>query len=154
MSDNSFPYIPLSRLRELKQYAQLVCIAIEDGSFGASDLWRLYVGMEVNSFMANHWYSQLEKARNYIGVEAYGCPLCVYDNGKLIALCELHKQIGSLHLENNQLRQLFSEIAVKISTYFMSQAEGAVKDHVEEDYESIREIGRIISESKGNSEGS
>jgi len=68
--DDGYPYIPLSRLRELKHHAEMVMVAAINGGFSGSDLWRIYVGLEVNSLLASHWYdkyfeirSQLEKLK-------------------------------------------------------------------------------------------
>lgn len=57
MSDD-LPQIPLSRLRELKHHAEAVAAAAQLGKFNGSDLWRVYVGLEVNAMMANHWYEK------------------------------------------------------------------------------------------------
>jgi len=40
---------------------------------------------------------QLHKAQHYIGIEIHACPLCIYENGKFIKRCEMHRQIDVLH---------------------------------------------------------
>jgi len=60
-TDSSYlPHIPYSRLKELKYHAEMVVAAIAGGAFTGSDLWRIYVGLEVNSLLANYWYQQFE----------------------------------------------------------------------------------------------
>lgn len=153
MSDYGVPYIPYSRLRELKNHVEMVCIALNQGDFTPSDLWRVYVGLEVNSLLANHWYGELDKARNYTGIDVDDCPLCVYDDdsGKFVAPCFFHKEIGKLQQENAELKQVISEIILKINAYYMGQAIGVLQNYVEENKEQII---RSITESKGDSEGS
>lgn len=57
------PHIPYSRLKELKYHAELVVVAIAGNAFTGSDLWRIYVGLEVNSLLASYWYEQFEQLR-------------------------------------------------------------------------------------------
>lgn len=59
-------YISFTRLRELKQHAEMVVAAIAGGSFTGSDLWRIYVGLEVNSLLANHWYEKFNELEERI----------------------------------------------------------------------------------------
>lgn len=42
---------------------------------------------------------QIEKAKNYIGIEGWPCPLCTYRHGKFIKRCALHKRIYELEAE-------------------------------------------------------
>ncbi len=58
-----FPHIPYTRLRELKNHAEMVVVAAIDGSFKGIDLWRIFVGLEVNSLLANHWYNEVQELK-------------------------------------------------------------------------------------------
>lgn len=118
MSDEA-GFIPLSQLRDLFFHARMVWIG---GDFGEKDLWRLYVAIETNSAIANHWYSQLDKARNYSPVSAQACPLCVYDDGVFVASCSYHKQIDSLRLEVAELKQVVGDIFIKTSAYYLQHS--------------------------------
>jgi len=40
--------------------------------------------------------TQIKRAKTYIGIEAYPCPLCEYKEGKFISLCSLHEQIKTM----------------------------------------------------------
>jgi len=60
------PHIPYSRLKELKYHAEMVVIAVGQGSFKGSDLWRIYVGLEVNSLLASYWYEQFEALKKNV----------------------------------------------------------------------------------------
>lgn len=158
MSDYGFPYISYTRLKELKQHAEIVVAAIASGgSFTGSDLWRIYVGLEVNSMLANHWYEQLEKARNYSPSSAEPCPLCVYDDGVFIARCPYHKRIDPLLLENEKLHrlvhklfQLMNQANIDITSYYLKD----VTENLENDkkIEADGTTGILHAESEGNSE--
>ena len=39
---------------------------------------------------------QLERAKTYVGVEGYHCPLCEYKNGKFVKSCQMHADIEQL----------------------------------------------------------
>ena len=47
-----------------------------------------------------YYEQQIKRAREYKGIEAWACPLCVYKNGKFIKSCNMHKQIDSLTKRN------------------------------------------------------
>lgn len=67
MSDGyGLPHIPYSRLKELKHHAEMVVIAIADGSFKGSDLWKIYVAIEANSLLANYWHEQAEALKKNV----------------------------------------------------------------------------------------
>jgi hypothetical protein len=40
--------------------------------------------------------SEIERARTYIGIEGYPCPLCHIENGKFLEPCEMHRHIDTL----------------------------------------------------------
>ena len=56
---------------------------------------------EENDFLKD----QLEKARNYIGIEAWPCPLCIYEKGVFKERCSLHKTIKALESQVEKLRR-------------------------------------------------
>lgn len=39
---------------------------------------------------------QIEQARNYVGIEGYGCLLCTYNDGVFVRACVPHQQIEEL----------------------------------------------------------
>lgn len=102
INDWQVPWIPYSHLREMYRNAQTYIL---EEDFEVIDLWRLMVRLEIDRLWAENWHDQIERARNYIGIKGYPCPLCVYDNGKFIASCEMHKEIDSLRREVNDLRK-------------------------------------------------
>jgi len=49
--------------------------------------------------------TQIKRAKTYIGIEAYPCPLCEYKEGKFISLCSLHEQIKTLEALNKKAEE-------------------------------------------------
>lgn len=43
--------------------------------------------------------AQLRHAATYTGIEGYACPLCLYENGKFIQRCEMHRQMDEMQVE-------------------------------------------------------
>ena len=95
----------------------MVVAAIAGGAFTGSDLWRIYVGLEVNSLLANHWYSELVKTRNYNATDIDHCPLCFYADGELVASCDYHREIYALQHQLKELRKYVQETEFESSFY-------------------------------------
>lgn len=87
------PYIPLSQLREMYQFA------MRDSISGTKEeslrYWYATIRHEVDRLVIKELKNQIEKARNYIGIEEYPCPLCVYENGVFIRHCTPHQQLAT-----------------------------------------------------------
>lgn len=57
MSDQyDYPHIPLSELRNLYRRAQDYFL---EGDFDERDLWHLFIRLEVDRKLAEHWYSEV-----------------------------------------------------------------------------------------------
>lgn len=53
--------------------------------------------------LITYYKNQLERAKNYIGVEAWPCPLCEYKDEKFIKYCEPHRQLEECRLELEEI---------------------------------------------------
>ena len=95
MKNNGYglPYIPLSRLRELRESAKRERY---EYPFDETNLWYLLIRQEVDRITIEQLQRQLRDAKYYQGVEAYPCPLCEYRDDIFIKNCALHQQIDEL----------------------------------------------------------
>lgn len=52
----------------------------------------------------------LELARTYQGIEAQGCPLCIYQDGVFVDHCSLHRQIQTSSLQLSEAKKLLAKV--------------------------------------------
>lgn len=52
----------------------------------------------------------LKLARTYTGLEAKGCPLCIYRDGVFIEACSMHRQIDTARVEAERLHAWLKKI--------------------------------------------
>lgn len=99
----SFPYIPLSWLRQQRKWA--IEWFGQGNTLDDHDLWLWTVRQETERLLIEYYQGQLHRAATYIGIEGYSCPLCTYENGVFIKNCSMHEQIEKLQYENSYLRK-------------------------------------------------
>ena len=95
----------------VKTEAEKETVAVQTNPlYDASDEQHLYQAWEER---ANHWQieaerltkliveyqSQLERIRTWTPVSARACPLCTYQQGILMALCEWHQEVEAVNAE-------------------------------------------------------
>lgn len=126
--ETDLPLIPLSELRVVYQKAVLY---LTQGNLDYKQLARLMVAVEVNSRLANEWYSRVEQARNYQEISGAPCPLCVWAEGERVAACNYHRQIEQLQLERSRLRQTLSAVASSILTFCLENSLGELETYAQ-----------------------
>lgn len=57
----------------------------------------------------NELTETLKFAAQYRGVEGRGCPLCTYDNGRFIKLCQMHEDMEAMRLQLIGLRAEYDD---------------------------------------------